>query len=912
MRKEQLLLVAAIAVGGLVVWSATGRYTEVGASTLPDGKDVPIIEASQPDLVKGLKPEPLKGRALSAQKRMEKRPPLPDIPAIPALPVYWVRPVPAPGPNPGHWKPLRTSIVPVKVEEPKAPSGATPPDDPGQAPADQPTTGAVKKEFDLTKCAKLVRASGEEINVILEPSGAFKGQPDWVILEKWPNVSFYASQLNNDGSPIGRNELVGPDGLAGYATVRLMKTLENEFHEERIGRRVKDNDPEALEKFGRWVHDTLKDHSAADKVKYGVRAVRMAVEVIRNARKARNDLAMTRLLGDYCREAYDLEGELQVFIDYLKEHPNDNGAYLLAGDAYERFGAISKARELFAKASETGDPEAKLRFALILEKEKDATGAMDKLRELTGVPKIGARALTAMARICLVLGRTDEANGYAQQAVKEGATPQLARVMAGIQYVQGKFAEAEKTYAASKEDDRHSDWRSDRGMALLAAGKLDEAAKEFQACLDEDPLNLLDPLFGLGEVAQRHDQQKSVDYFETALARSPDNAWILLRLGKIRLRDGQPEKALALGEKLLSVDPSCVDGLWLVGRSAATLEKTDYAKAASNLRRAVVKEPDNREFLHEYARILVLSNHTEEAIRELEAATEVKAGFARTDGRLIGLLAWAQFLAKKDVSTVVQPTIQRGLRATLDEETKKWLEQVKSLIVEWDNTRFWEDDFQRPAAQIVGNGWEEKDQALGVAISLDGAGHVIFRSQAVKEAAPTRDGATRLWHEDDLGKFKQIEGTFKAQAGVEMWFHLFMGPLDERNSTGGGRGRGGGIELGLGCDRNGNMLLWQSTAKGNDKAIAIKDAAGNPRPWPMEDSHTVRFVRKDPLRGVYEVWFDDEKITVGPAEKPQSTFEIGGLSAQTGRKFSFGFLVDSDGGQQVDVSVDYVKLIKNK
>jgi hypothetical protein len=94
----------------------------------------------------------------------------------------------------------------------------------------------------------------------------------------------------------------------------------------------------------------------------------------------------------------------------------------------------------------------------------------------------------------------------------------------------------------------------------------------------------------------------------------------------------------------------------------------------------------------------------------------------------------------------------------------------------------------------------------------------------------------------------------------------------------------------------------------------VKDAAGNARPWPMDDFHTVKIVRKDDLRGIYEIWLDDEQIslTTGTAEKPvvSTKFEVQSLASQAGRMFALGFIVDADGGAQVDVSVDSVQLTK--
>ena len=98
------------------------------------------------------------------------------------------------------------------------------------------------------------------------------------------------------------------------------------------------------------------------------------------------------------------------------------------------------------------------------------------------------------------------------------------------------------------------------------------------------------------------------------------------------------------------------------------------------------------------------------------------------------------------------------------------------------------------------------------------------------------------------------------------------------------------------------------------KPYLVKDAAGNPRPWPMDDFHTVKIIRKDDVRGVFEIWLDDEQIslTIGTPEKPVtvSRFESQSLNAQPGKMFALGFIVDADAGAMVDVAVDTVQVTK--
>lgn len=914
MRKEQILLVACAGVGALLVWSATGKYSEVGATdlTFSPASAVKVVSGVQPDPVKGLSAEGLKPRSLSAMVRTEKRPRLPEIPGPGPLPIWWVRLIPSPGPSAESWKAWRApmSVVKAPEEDPNAPP-------PPAVPEPEP----FKPKFVAAKQARLVYTGGDERMVRLELTGAFKGQPDWTILEKWPNVTFKAHQLDKEGKAIGGYD-VTPEMIQSITAVHLAKTLENEYWEERIVRRVKDDDREALVSLAKWTFETLptrtgvdKATGVEDKAPYGQGAVKFAIADMKKAVKLQNDLAGTKLLVEYCRAGFDLEGQVRAWREFLDSgHANDIGALIAVGDEFERNGALEAAKANFLKAAQTGDSVGKLKAALIEEREGRFDAATEGLKPLVGVAGVGARASMALGRIALSQGNVQEAAAHAEAAKKDGSGPELSLLVGAVQYAQGKFADAEKTFAAARESDAHSVWLSNRAMALVGKatfGDLEEAKKAFNACLDKDPLNLIDPLLGLGDRYQRlGDVQHSNDFFETALLRAPKHPWILLRLAMIRLRDGQPDQALKLGTDLLEVAPGCTDGLWLVGRAAASLPTPDYEKAIAHLRRAVDKEPDNRDYTNEYARALIAAGRVEEAIKVLDAATDVNKGFARNDARMLAMAAWARYLGKRPVNPDVADALQRGLRAQPDDATKEWIEAARKALVEWDHTRVWADDFERPASSNVGNGWREQEN-LGISVQIDGGGRAVFKAQNVKNAAPGRLGATLLERDEDMGRFREMQATFKAFQGVETTFGLHLGPPGERDQK---KGRAA-FEIAIGCDRNGFMEVWAPVGRETSaRPYLVKDAAGNPRPWPMDDFHTVKIVRKDDLRGIYEIWLDDEQIslTTGTAEKPvvSTKFEVQSLASQAGRMFALGFIVDADGGAQVDVSVDSVQLTK--
>jgi hypothetical protein len=88
----------------------------------------------------------------------------------------------------------------------------------------------------------------------------------------------------------------------------------------------------------------------------------------------------------------------------------------------------------------------------------------------------------------------------------------------------------------------------------------------------------------------------------------------------------------------------------------------------------------------------------------------------------------------------------------------------------------------------------------------------------------------------------------------------------------------------------------------------LKAADGTDRAWEMGEVHTVKFWRKDDLKGIYEVWLDEERINDPVTGKP--TFEVGALAGSSGRTVTLGFEIDADSGAAVDATIDAVTVTR--
>lgn len=918
MKKEQLLLVAAAGISGLVVWMNSGLYARVGADKVGEGSDLDVRATVPANPREGLLRDTVAGRNLLRQTRVERRKPREEIEAPPSIGTPWVRPLPMPELPPSHWGIAREEMKPVARPEKKDETAAAAPAETEEGIEDPAILAAREKEAEekaararIESAANIVLKNGTKMACRLTPLGADQGQPVWVILEKWPNVRFLVEELNPDGRTVrGRYEFT-PAEAERYQTVHLEKTLENEYNEERIRRGVREGDRQLNIDFGAWIRATLTP-------KYGVPAVRLALTHLRAAAAQQMDPQLIAQIGDTCQEAYDLDEEVKSYQAYLTgSRANDAVVVVRLGDAYERGGALHAAKEQFEAAAKLGDVEGRLRLAAVMlqlaEGPADVEAAYAEYERCTTAtgPAQKARALAGMARVRILQGQIAQAAQLAADArTADGGSFDALMALGTAQYLSGKNADAEATFKAAQASERNGGTRarSNRAMALLAQGKLPEAIAEAEACLAADPLNYFDPLVVIGEAHQRWgDVQRANDTFQTAALRNPRSPWVLLRLASSRLRDGVPKSALelVLGREgyagLLQIAPESVDALHVAGIACASQDPPDWAGAVKYLRRALDKDEKNAEVVYDLARVLQDSGRSEEAIAVLESATNANTGFARNDGRVLAMLSWVYYVAGKPVDLTFQ-TLNRVRTATQAPWTKDWVDRNYQAIYNWDRTRIAEDDFRRAAGERIGNGWEKVDN-LGVRVSLQGE-----MLSMVGSAIPASERArsTGIYRVEDLSQLQAAEFAIRAEPGFEFVAHVYQGELPSTTATPGKRGRSTSAEIGLGRDRTGKMTLYVYTGDNKQFNVPVRNADGTDRAWPTDgEFHRIQFRRTGPAsKGEFEILFDDEKVVTS------EPVEVGALSAAQGRTCFVGVHLDADQGAKVDLQVDWIKIEK--
>ncbi len=906
MKKEQLLLVIAIAAAALIAYLNSGLYESVLGGSLPEGSKVDARTNVVYDPQTGLADLRWPDRSYLRERRTEQReePPVLELPT--ELDPEYVRLLPWPAPLPDRWAKQRERIVVV-------PAAAPPPEntDTGSAP-EEPDDGddeavdplKAKPKYDLTKVARLVKRDGTEIPVVLLPSGRLKDKPVWTILETWPAAEFWVIQISEKGDEMGRFEITAEQQGSTYQTAHLERSCLNEFHEERIRRGVRDDDRAGLLELARWAANSL-----SAKPGYFREAMRLALDTFAKARALKFDLPLAREIAAVCRAAFDPEREIATLQEFLAEHPNDLVAAEALANALDRVGAHGPARDLWVRAADGGSVSARIGLAENLYESGEWDAALAEFAKVQGAADRAsqARGYEGEARILVHRGDFAKAQTAAERAAQSSETDVRTQLTLGaVRYYLGRFADAERAFRAAVALSRPTETRalSNLGMALVALDRLDEAEKAFRTCIEVDPLNYFDPVVGLGEVLQRRGQFVAAnDLFETARTRAPHDPWVLLRLGTSKLRDDLPDAALELAEAVIKASPGCVDGLRLAGGAAAALPAPNHKLALDRLGRARDKEPQNVELLRQHVRVLIVAGRNAEARALLEDATATGTGFARRDGRSLLLLAIARFRDGAEVESV-REAIDNALRTEVDDAAKEYAKALRKQIDEWDGLRVWQDEFKRSGQSLL-NGWNEEDALHGITVSSVATGddsYILVKGGA-RSAAEERN-ATHFERTEDARRIRKWEARIRLMSSdTRFWMHVYKEPLQSPGGTGRGR-QGAEFALHVTADRA--LQLWLAGGKNSKglEVVELKDESGQNLLWPSDgDWHTIRMVRVDNEAGRWQVTLDDRPLG--------EVVEITQLASARNSQVLLGFQVDAERGTNVEVRIDRVRLTRS-
>jgi tetratricopeptide (TPR) repeat protein len=166
--------------------------------------------------------------------------------------------------------------------------------------------------------------------------------------------------------------------------------------------------------------------------------------------------------------------------------------------------------------------------------------------------------------------------------------------------------------------------------------------------------------------------------FEEALKLAPNDADLLLEVGKYKLTAGQKEEALKLLQHCLRILPSDGDAQYYIAQAYHLTGQDDLALRA--IRLSLKAEPDNASVWQKYGELLCVRGECEAGLRWLLKAQgsdaklpQIDYDVAVTDLKLMDLAGSAQYAARAVESRPNDvPALQ--LLATADVKLAKWQE----------------------------------------------------------------------------------------------------------------------------------------------------------------------------------------------------------------------------------------------
>jgi putative PEP-CTERM system TPR-repeat lipoprotein len=260
----------------------------------------------------------------------------------------------------------------------------------------------------------------------------------------------------------------------------------------------------------------------------------------------------------------------------------------------------------------------------------------------------------AKAQAYLDQGKPKEAVDLLKGVLKENPKDADARFMLGTMYLLAQQGpSAEKEFRAALAHGRNTpEVRNQIGEALLMQGKFQDVLKEIQPQgIDPEQRSLAMTLRGRAYLGlEKLDEAQAA--FEAATGLAPRSVTAKIGLARVLVQRKQADKAMALIDEALNIDPSFSGARILKGELQRMTQQLDGALATFN---AVVKaNPRNVEGLLGRAATLIDLNRDAEAQKDLDAALEL------TPKHPLGLYLNALILSKKHDYANAQAVLQRA------------------------------------------------------------------------------------------------------------------------------------------------------------------------------------------------------------------------------------------------------------
>ena len=260
----------------------------------------------------------------------------------------------------------------------------------------------------------------------------------------------------------------------------------------------------------------------------------------------------------------DYKQAIEMFGPFLKAQPDDQRLNILVGMSYYGLGQYAAASPYLQRAAQS-DP-----------------------KNLT--------LLLTLAHSCLLSSQYPCVLDAFHQIVALNAESAEADMLVGeaLDEMKDKQGAIRELRAAVQADPREPNVHFGLGYLLWTESQYPEAAKEFQAELDNDPQHLLAMLYLADAKMQMSQPQEAQVLLEKLVKLSPGNAMAHRDLGIVYADQDRKQEALGEFQAAIKIAPNDVNAHYRLGRLYRSMGMTAEAKAEFDKASSLNKAEDER------------------------------------------------------------------------------------------------------------------------------------------------------------------------------------------------------------------------------------------------------------------------------------------------------------------------------
>lgn len=450
---------------------------------------------------------------------------------------------------------------------------------------------------------------------------------------------------------------------------------------------------ETLQQAGRFLDNHMPSIFLRGAISYALNQYEQAVSNLeRYTQAVPNNIRARKLLGATLVRKREAARAITVLEPLVTEETKDAQLLTLLGSAYMQVGKFNEGTKYFSRASEAAPDVASIRMQQALgslaQGESDA--AVGQLENAINLDPEARQATVLLALVKLRKRDFDGALIAARNLQKQMKDNPLADNLIGAAYLgKGDRKAARETFEAAlrKKADFHPA-RMNLAQLDLQDKKVDEAKKQYETIIEQDPKHMGAMLAMANIAAQENDQNAVVSWLKRAGEANPTSLTPNLRLIQYYGRNREFQKAVSV------------------------------ARGLSN------SQPDNPRVLEALGRAQTAAGEAIAAVQTYERLSSLNPNSAP----ILGLVAGAQISAKDPESA------RRTLKDAISLDEKYMPARIALVELEASENNF---DL---ALQLAGElKAEQPDSHFGDLLT----GDVLMRQKKFKEAAAAYDEAIK-------------------------------------------------------------------------------------------------------------------------------------------------------------------------